>query len=327
MKKSIVLLFLSAACSLASWAQNIDVVDTKIKTSKNAKGKSQSNEIGSINWTGQFIEARGESVFNPKFTVPGQAEAMAREGAKAMAMANLLEMVESVKVTKTTTVSNLINDSVGVKTEVEGWIKGARIVSSQKGPNSYTVVLRMPLYGDEGLAALFKDQKEETTSADDNTPAPTPSVEDKTGTTGGQTGTTGEAALLETAKNLAEAAKKNGLDIIPLLNLKGKRLQKLLTLIPGNIVNQNGDLVVNLEEIFKKTGVSPKVLKYSNELVKILKDLGVKTQKIDAVYKEGKIVINDSQLNKTGKFWSWVKNNGGKAAGVLIKVLPLLLGA
>ena len=108
---------------------------------------------------------------------------------------------------------------------------------------------------------------------------------------------------------------------------KKDSLKSLLTLIPQNIFNEQGELIVNLEEIFRKTGRSPKILNYSDKLLKMLNEAGVKTEKIEAYYKNGRIVVKEDQIKKSGKFWEWVKKQKPGSESILWKVLPLLVGA
>jgi hypothetical protein len=108
---------------------------------------------GSVNWTGQYIEAEGNSVFDTlRFKLKNQARLMARRGAIVDAQRNLLEIVNGVLVEGQTTVKDLVVVSDEVKTRVSGMLKGA----VEMGPVRYedgvaTVRLRIPLYND-GLA-------------------------------------------------------------------------------------------------------------------------------------------------------------------------------
>lgn len=108
---------------------------------------------GSINWTGQYIEAEGNSVFDTlRFKLKNQAKLMARRGAIVDAQRNLLEIVNGVLVEGQTTVKDLVVVSDEVKTRVSGTLRGA----VEMGPARFedgvaTVRLRIPLYKD-GLA-------------------------------------------------------------------------------------------------------------------------------------------------------------------------------
>jgi len=276
-----------------------------------------------VNWTGQYIEATGESFFNTeKFKIPGQAESMAEQGAKAVAMANLLEITGDVKVTKTTTVQNMITEDVTIKTEVEGIVRGAQVISTTKGPNSVVVKMRLPLYGDNGLAEIFR-QGENSSEEEIDTPAIT--INNPNNNNGAANPNTNPDTILKyTVADMAKASKENGNATIPLLNLSQKDIIKnALSLIPPNIVNEKGELVVDMEEAFQNSGKGMKYLRYSKKLLEELKAAGVKTEKVDAIWMDGKLVIDETKLKKSGKVWGWVKNNGAK----VMRLLPFVLGA
>jgi len=108
-----------------------------------------------VNWAVGYIEARGEGVY-PEGYRPAQARLMARRAAIVDAQRNLLESVKGVRVTAETRVRNFIVASDEVKSQVEGVIKGAIIVSEKDKGNSYEVIMRAPLNGiaSEAIQAL-----------------------------------------------------------------------------------------------------------------------------------------------------------------------------
>ena len=108
---------------------------------------------GQINWTNQYIEAEGNSVFDTtRFKIKNQAKLMAQRGAMVDAQRNLLEIVNGVLVEGQTTVKDLVVESDEVKTKVSGMLKGAMQVGKTKFEDGIaTIRLRIPLYAD-GLA-------------------------------------------------------------------------------------------------------------------------------------------------------------------------------
>ena len=79
---------------------------------------------------------------------------MARRAAIVDAQRNLAEQVNGVQVDAETTVENFVINSDIVKTKVSALIKGAIVVEEHAMPDgSYRVVMSMPLYGAQGLAA------------------------------------------------------------------------------------------------------------------------------------------------------------------------------
>ena len=127
----------------------------------------ENSEKGSVNWTDQYIEAEGNSVYDTtRFKIKNQAKLMAQRGALVDAQRNLLEIVNGVLVEGQTTVKDLVVVSDDVKTKVSGMLKGAIQVGKTKFEDGVaTVKLRIPLYED-GLAE----------AVDTTTPAVAPPV-------------------------------------------------------------------------------------------------------------------------------------------------------
>lgn len=104
---------------------------------------------GRADWTAGTVTARGIGIppKNPASAL--QAKEMARTAAWAVALRNLLEVVKGVYVDSTTTVSNYVTTNDEVRTKVEGFVKGARIIKEQEMPDgSYETTVEMKLTGD-----------------------------------------------------------------------------------------------------------------------------------------------------------------------------------
>ena len=153
---------------------------------------------GQIDWTAQVIEARGKSYINrEKFKIEAQAIDMAQLGAEAIAKANLLQIIQDVKVTRITSVSDLMNQSDSVRTVTEGVIRGARTVGPPTiTPDAVEVTVRMRLYDQGGLAPaiepflpLSKYEKVQVNELPGRTSQRQSPVQ-ITGTTAGRPGTT-----------------------------------------------------------------------------------------------------------------------------------------
>lgn len=101
---------------------------------------------GKINWTKQYVYATGSGA--PDLKAPNVA--VARLGAERVARAdayrNLLEAVKGVTVTGSTTIKNSMEESMEVKTHVEGVVKGAEVVTTKYySDGGVDVVIRVPL--------------------------------------------------------------------------------------------------------------------------------------------------------------------------------------
>jgi hypothetical protein len=121
------------------------------------KGKTvvTGNDTSKVNWTEQYIEAKGWTVMDKvTYTIEGQAELMARSGAIAVAQRNLLEIIEGVRVVGETTVKDCITTDDYVYKKVDGIVKGAEMVGEPvvKG-NIVEVTMRIPMYQNKGASS------------------------------------------------------------------------------------------------------------------------------------------------------------------------------
>lgn len=81
---------------------------------------------GVLNWSKGFIRAKGFG-FPPKDAVsPEQGKLMAFRAAYAEALANLLEMINGVNITSTTTVKDYVVKDYSIELKVSGIIKGSK---------------------------------------------------------------------------------------------------------------------------------------------------------------------------------------------------------
>jgi len=136
-----------------------------IQAQNNNSNLIEKKENGVINWTQQYIEATGMSIIdNERWKLPEQAKEMAERGAKVVAQRNLLEIVQGVKVTSTTTVKDMITQSDVIITKVQGVVRGAEIVGEPIVTKNYVkITLRMPIYAQNGLAPAFSNSIDYTT--------------------------------------------------------------------------------------------------------------------------------------------------------------------
>lgn len=132
-------------------AQHIerDIKDsTLIQVSKDAGSVVETLPTGAINWTEQYVEAKGWSAMDTsRFKVPGQAELMARTGAIAIAQRNLLEIVQGVRIVSEVTVRDCVPQNDYVYKRLDGLCKGAEMVGEPVvNGNIVEVTMRIPLY-------------------------------------------------------------------------------------------------------------------------------------------------------------------------------------
>jgi hypothetical protein len=127
---------------------------------------------GAVNWTTQFVEARGETVIDTvRFKNKTQARAMAIRGAVVVAQRNLLEIINGVKIFGETTVEDMITTNDYIYSRVDGIIKGAEMVGEPYEEYGMMVVrLKAPLYQKNGLASAVYDETEELKLKSGETP-------------------------------------------------------------------------------------------------------------------------------------------------------------
>lgn len=114
---------------------------------------------GEINWTTGWIKAGGLGVPPPQ-AGPSQAKEMAERAAYIVALRNLAEIVNGVRVDAETVVENYLVKSDTIKTQVSGFIRGAQKVKSDLEPDgSVRMLVRMPLWGSDSLITAFTHEK------------------------------------------------------------------------------------------------------------------------------------------------------------------------
>lgn len=233
---------------------------------------------GNINWTEQYVEAKGQSVIdNQKFTNPAQAKLMAARGAVVVAQRNLLEIVKGVNVTSETTVKDMITQNDFIYTRVDGVVKNAQQVGDAVEKDGFMeVTMRIPLYSNKGLAPVLYD----------NIP--------------------GKVAK-NTVTDIAEAIGTGDLGGAEgiVFNFNGKPVDPSMFPV---VVDENGKILFDFYKLYDpKTGKFPQILQTSKELFQQLGfSQGVEVIDVAQSF-NGKIQLdqlNSKKINweKIGKF-------------------------
>jgi len=246
---------------------------------------------GQINWTEQYIEAKGQSVIDTdRFKNTAQAKLMAQRGAVVDAQRNLLEIIKGVNVTSETTVQDMITTRDYIYTRVDGVIKGAKMVGEPIEKDGIIEVrMRISLYEQNGLApAIYED---------------IPSLKKTT-------------KVSDVVNNVPDEIKEQALQALA-FNMGGKKFDPSMFPV---IVDENNNLVLDLSKIYDpKSGKFPKILSTSEQL---MKDLGYKkdVEVLNVLRTEpGKMVIDNKSLKKV----NWQKI--GQVAGKVGKFLLMLI--
>ncbi len=101
--------------TMAQWTQLIEQVGTQ----------------GSVNWSAGYIEAVGIGAPPERFIGKPQARPMALRAAQVDALRNLLEITKGVRIDSTTEVKDFTTASDVINTQVEGVVKGARVMKQE----------------------------------------------------------------------------------------------------------------------------------------------------------------------------------------------------
>jgi hypothetical protein len=91
----------------------------------------QSFGNGEINWSEQSIRATGSGAPNPDAPNIAAARIGAERAAKADALRNLLETVKGVRIDSQTLVVNAMTQNDTIRTQVQGIVRGARVVNTK----------------------------------------------------------------------------------------------------------------------------------------------------------------------------------------------------
>ena len=251
---------------------------------------------GNVNWTDQYVEAKGSSVIDSeRFKNSAQANAMAARGAVVVAQRNLLEIINGVQVSGETTVEDMITTSDVISTKVEGVIKGARIIGEPVIKNGMIeVTMRVPLYESGGLAPAVFEGIPQTLS---------PVIEVKPIEND-------KPVSVSQAANEAESKKL-------VFNLNGQKFDPSLFPI---IQDKDGKILLDLSKVYDpKSGKFPKYLQLAKDVMKgVGFDKGADV--VDVISTSGgKITLSDIGKNKI----NWQKV--GKTAATIGKFLLLLI--
>lgn len=118
---------------------------------------------GTVDWTTGVATARGIGIPPKNAVSPLQAKEMTRKAAWSVALRNLMEVVKGVHVDSTTTVSNFVTTNDEVRTRVEGFVRGARLVQERNMPDgSMETTVEMKLGGEFSKTLIPKTDPKNT---------------------------------------------------------------------------------------------------------------------------------------------------------------------
>jgi hypothetical protein len=266
---------------------------------KNSLPVIEEKPQGQINWTEQYIEARGQAVIdNEKFKNPAQAKLMATRGAVVVAQRNLLEIVKGVQVIGESTVQDMITMNDYVYTRVEGVVKGAHQVGNAREMNGYMeVTMRMPIYGQKGVAGAFGE-------------AELAALKQKIGIKE-MSARTDQAGNSVSGDNVIDGSRPF------VFNFRGKQIDPSMFPV---IIDEAGNVQLDFSKWYDPTtGKFPKYLQLSKE---ILQDAGFqKGVDIIDLVQNSKGQFTLPQDSKKKVVWQKIGNVAQKVGKVLFSVL------
>lgn len=99
---------------------------------------------GSYNWTTDTATATGVGIPPQNITNAFQAREMTRTAAWSVALANLLEVVNGIRVDAQTTIKNHVTTDAEVQTRIEGMVKRASVIKEEELPTGeYKITVQM----------------------------------------------------------------------------------------------------------------------------------------------------------------------------------------
>ena len=103
---------------------------------------------GEVNWATQVIRATGSGAPNPDAPNIAAARLGAERAAKADALRNILETIKGVRIDSQTLVVNAMTQSDVIRTQVQGIVRGARVVNTRYlSDGAVEVTVEVPLTG------------------------------------------------------------------------------------------------------------------------------------------------------------------------------------
>lgn len=90
---------------------------------------------GTVNWTVGIVTATGVGAPPPNAVSAAQARGMAERAAFSVAVRNLLEAVKGIRVDSVSLVENMLVTSDVVRSQVNGVVKGARVIKTEHQPD------------------------------------------------------------------------------------------------------------------------------------------------------------------------------------------------
>ncbi len=127
----------------------VTLAQDKVSSAEWTQLLEQIGDKGKINWTGGYVEAIGIGAPAQRDIGKPQARPNALRAAQLDAYRNMIEVINGVRVDSTTTIRNFTVESDVINTQVQGIVKGAKVMKQDYlSDGTVEVTVRMPLAGD-----------------------------------------------------------------------------------------------------------------------------------------------------------------------------------
>lgn len=138
-KRTLAMLYVGVVCLCPSPSFSADTSGESIK---------RLTPNGYFNWSTGTATAIGLGVPPKNSTSAAQAREMTRAAAWSVALANLLEVVNGIRVDAQTTVQNYVTTSAEIQTHVEGMVRQATVIEEQELPTGeFRTTVQMQIAG------------------------------------------------------------------------------------------------------------------------------------------------------------------------------------
>jgi hypothetical protein len=147
MKSKLVVAIGMMAC-MVLLSMGVGFCQEKVSGSEWTQIIEQMGDKGKVNWSEGYIEALGIGAPPERYIGKPQARPMALRAGRLDAYRNLLEVTKGVRVDSTTVVKDFTVQSDVINAQVEGLVKGAKVVNQEyMSDGTVEVTVRMPFAG------------------------------------------------------------------------------------------------------------------------------------------------------------------------------------
>lgn len=136
----------------------ISILFFLVSTAYSAESCNQTTTSSCIDWKDGVIYAVGMGVPNPKFKSRAQQNFSAQKAAETVAKRNLLQMVEELHVTSSTTVKDGMLESDEIKTVISGTLRQVRTIGQPRAMADGSVWVTVAMHMKNLLPSLLGEQ-------------------------------------------------------------------------------------------------------------------------------------------------------------------------